>query len=68
MAEPVDRHTQPLQIRREFSGSRVEQELQVHVYGLLVPVFRELVGPSAAPPAEPHHQHLLGNVPSHKGV
>ena len=47
MAEPADRQTSSLRVSREFSVCRVENELRVKVYGLLVPVIREFIGPSA---------------------
>ncbi len=65
MAEPVDRRAKPLHVNREFSVCRMETELRIQVYGLLVPVIREFVGPSVSRPVggtlSPMH------IPSHKG-
>lgn len=67
MAEPADRQSS-LRVSREFSVCRVENELRVQVYGLLVPAIREFVGPSVCREDRPQAPRPLARVARQKGV
>jgi hypothetical protein len=68
MAEPVDRQTSSLRVSREFSACRVEDELRVKVYGLLVPAIREFVGPLAGREDRQPARYPRSGIAREKGV
>lgn len=68
MAEPGDRGIVSMRVSREFSVSRLEKQLLVKVYDLLIPVAQ---GPCHLPlyPAERvRSRHLIDNTSPTKGV
>jgi hypothetical protein len=69
MAEPRDRGTVSMRVTREISVSRLEKQLLVKVYDILIPVAQE------ARHLPPHHlaetvrrRRLSGNNSHSKGV
>jgi hypothetical protein len=68
MAEPGDRGVVPMRVTREFSVSRVEKQLLVKLYCLLVPVVQ---GHCQSPPLRAERarsRRLIRNALSTKGV
>ena len=44
---------QPLEVRREFAGSRLEEQIRVRVYELVLPVIRRSFTEQSRPATEP---------------
>jgi hypothetical protein len=68
MAEPFVRGTVPMCVAREFSASRLEKQLWVKVYDLLIPVAQASCPLPPVPAEKVRSGHLIGSIPHTKGV
>lgn len=68
MAEPADRGTVSMCVAREFAVSRLEKQLLVKVYGLLVPVAQASCPLPPLSAGGVRSRHLVGSTSRTKGV
>jgi hypothetical protein len=68
MAEPEDRGSVSLRVTREVSRSRLERQLLVKVYALLIPVAQASCRLSPRPVKGQRSGHPIGNTSRIKGV
>lgn len=68
MAEPADRTTVSMRVIREVSISRLEKQLLVKVYDLLIPVAQASCRLSPLPAKRGCSRHLSGSTSRTKGV
>ena len=68
MAEPGDRGTVFVRVDREYSVSRLEKQLLVKVYGLLVPAAQVCCTRSWPPRESVFRGRLIGSPSHNKGV
>jgi hypothetical protein len=68
MAEPGDCGTVSMRVSREFSVSRLEKQLLVKVYDILIPVAQGACRLPPHPAEKVRSRHLTDNTSHTKGV